>query len=348
MISISALRRATEQHYATPFALALVLMAGCASDPQGNETSIQPADTTGMQPAEIDAGAAQGKLASPCEPIAGNFERIYDPSAGELWPLYINDHTFVRGPEQQWHLFGITHTEPELAPKDTREFAHASSTNLNSPMWTKQTNALKADPALGESLLWAPHVIEQDGLYWMFYSGGGGDDGSYQIRLATSSDLVTWTREESPLFIDGYEARDPFVLRVGAQWVMYYTATDDPAGGHHIVAYRSSADLRTWSARAVAYIDPMSGKGAGPTESPFVVARDEGYYLFIASSEDYLATRVFFSADPLRFAEPAIAQLKTHAPEIVHDLDGKQYISHAGWGQGGVFLAPLSWHCASD
>jgi beta-fructofuranosidase len=30
------------------------------------------------------------------------------------------------------------------------------------------------------------------------------------------------------------------VKRVGEQWVMYYTATDDPAGGHHVVAYRTS------------------------------------------------------------------------------------------------------------
>jgi arabinan endo-1,5-alpha-L-arabinosidase len=215
-------------------------------------------------------------------------------------------------------------------------------------MWTKLPNALSADLAYGETLLWAPHVIEQDGRYWMFYSGGGGDDGSYQIRLATSSDLVTWTRQASPLFIDGFEARDPFVLRSGADWIMYYTATDDPNGGHHIVAYRTSADLVTWSPRAIAYTDSTIGTGAGPTESPFVVARDEGYYLFIGSSEDYRATRVFFSLDPRLFAEPAITHIDAHAPEIVRELDGKQYISHAGWGQGGVFLAPLAWRCAGD
>jgi beta-fructofuranosidase len=129
---------------------------------------------------------------------------------------------------------------------------------------------------------------------------------------------------------------------------MYYTATDDPDGGHFIVAYRTSADLLSWSPRAIAYADPATGTGAGPTESPSVIAREEGYYLFIGSSEDYLATRVFYSQDPLHFTGPALTQLDVHAPEIVRDLDGKEYVSHAGFGQGGVFLAPLTWRCADD
>jgi Asp-tRNA(Asn)/Glu-tRNA(Gln) amidotransferase A subunit family amidase len=33
--------------------------------------------------------------------------------------------------------------------------------------------------------------------------------------------------------ISGFDARDPFILRVGDQWVMYYTATSKPEGGNH-------------------------------------------------------------------------------------------------------------------
>ena len=52
---------------------------------------------------------------------------------------------------------------------------------------------------------------------------------SIAINLATSTDLWTWTRHpDGPLFHDGYDARDPFVIRIGEQWVMYYTATSDP------------------------------------------------------------------------------------------------------------------------
>ena len=51
----------------------------------------------------------------------------------------------------------------------------------------------------------------------------------YRIHLATSSDCTTWTRHpENPMVVDGYEARDPMVLRVDDRWVMYYTATSEP------------------------------------------------------------------------------------------------------------------------
>jgi len=341
-MSTSALRWRVPRHRAALALLAFMLAAGCTSD-------VESEQKAGVSAATVDAGAAEDPRALPCEPVSGSLARIYDPSAAELWPVYINDHTFVRGPDDQWHLFGITGVEPgALVPKAEHDFAHASSASLTSPMWTKLANALSVDPTLGETVLWAPHVIEHESRYWMFYCGGGSDDASYQMRLATSSDLVTWVRHPSPLFADGFEARDPFVLRVGAQWVMYYTATDDPDGGHFSVAYRTSTDLLSWSPRAIAYTDATTGTGAGPTESPFVIARDEGYYLFIGSSEDYLATRVFHSLDALHFSGPAITQLDVHAPEIVKDLDGKEYISHAGWGQGGVFLAPLTWRCAGE
>ena len=35
----------------------------------------------------------------------------------------------------------------------------------------------------------------------------------------------------------------------------------------------------------------------------------------------------------------------THeAAEYIVDEQGAWWVSHAGWGQGGVFLAPLSWN----
>ena len=36
---------------------------------------------------------------------AGKFTEIFDPRAGETAPWCINDHTFVRGPDGQWHVF---------------------------------------------------------------------------------------------------------------------------------------------------------------------------------------------------------------------------------------------------
>jgi arabinan endo-1,5-alpha-L-arabinosidase len=302
------------------------------------------------------AGASDGDLggAPPdCALGMGALKKIYvpKPSAnGTAW--YINDHTVIRGPDNLWHMIGITHEEP-MAPLSETMLAHATSPSLTASNWTQLPPALTADPAFGETQLWAPYIIEVDGVFYMFYCGGGVDGEHYQIELATSTDLSNWTREPKPLFIDGYQARDPFVLRVNEQWVLYYTATITPSNGfEHTVSYRTSPDLRTWSDANIAYIGPDMGMEGGLTESPFVVARGGGYYLFTGPRNDYSSTIAFYSTDPLHF-DPAGAVpteqmptlLPTHASEIVVDLDGKFYITSAGWGQGGLSIAQLAWPC---
>ena len=274
------------------------------------------------------------------EVAAGPFERIYDPSVGESSPWYINDHTFVRAPGHRWHLFGITHPEP-ADPLDEDFFAHATARSLHGP-WTKQPPVLPVDPAQGEQHVWAPHVIRHAGRWWMFYSGGDVDHTRYRMQLATSRDLRTWTRHPAnPLFQDGFDARDPYVRRVGGRWVMYYTANERPDGGHHLVAYRTSRDLIHWSGRRVAYTDPAIGTFGGPTESPFVVRRGGHWYLFVCCTGSYTGTKVLRSRDPLHFdADQVVGRIDAHAAEVIRDR-GRWWISAAGWGYGGVSLAPL-------
>jgi arabinan endo-1,5-alpha-L-arabinosidase len=285
-------------------------------------------------------GAAVAEQAD--DVTAGEFTRIYDPSVGETEPWYINDHTFVQGPDGTWHLFGITHPEPP-DPLDEDDFAHATAPSPHGP-WTKQPFALSVDEAYGETHLWAPHVIESGGVYYMFYCGGGPDGTSYQINLATSTDLWTWTRHPGgPLFRDGFDARDPFVTRIDGRWVMYYTANSDPAGGNHTVMYRTSDDLVTWSERRTVFTDPEVGTGGGGTESPFVVAHNGSWYLFIGPRGGYVGTDVFRSDNPYNFDNKVlVGHLPAHAAEVVRDGDA-WFASAAGWGQGGVHLAPLTW-----
>jgi len=320
----------------------------------------------------------------------GDFKRIYDPGTGEPSAWYFNDHTFVRDASGTWHLFGITHPQldiPEFerfctAPRtltpeqnasliqdlrasasrarqagvpwfdahDETQFGHATAPSLTTAPWRKQQPALTVDAS--EFLLWAPHVICHDDCYYMFYTAGGEPGpGSFRMHLATSTDLWSWTRHvANPLFLDGYEARDPMVLRIDGQWLMYYTATEPAQGGNHVVAYRTSNDLFTWSERHIAFTDAAQGKGAGTTESPFVVQRGDHYYLFLSMRHNYIPgyyadTEVFCSRDPLNWRlEDRVGRLDAHAAEIIRDSDGRYYVSHCGWYQGGVYLAPLHWH----
>jgi hypothetical protein len=239
-----------------------------------------------------------------------------------------------------WHVFAITHAEP-ADPLDEKSFGHATAPTPNGP-WTKQPPALVADPAAGESHIWAPYVLYDAGTYYMFYAGGTPDHTAYRMQLATSTDLVHWTRSTAnPLFTDGFDGRDPMVHKVGKQWVMYYTANSTPSGGNHIVAYRTSTDLLHWSERRTAFRHPETGTFGGPTESPFVVQRGKDWYLFICCDGGYESTKVYKSKDPLHFSiDQLVGTIQAHAAEVVQDGD-KWFVTGAGWGKGGLFVAPL-------
>jgi len=276
---------------------------------------------------------------------AGTFERIYDPSVGENEKWYINDHCFFRGADGTWHLFGITHAEP-AKPLDEKNFAHAISPELTANPWQKKPFILSAvKEKWNEEHLWAPHVIKHDNKYWMFYCAGDEDHTKYKIHLATSKDLNTWVRHpQNPMVVDGFDARDPFILKLGDEFIMYYTATDPPEKGHHIVAYRKSKDLVNWGEKNICFRDEEVGKWGGGTESPFVVRRGKYYYLFIGPRGGYVGTDVFRSENPFLWKlDDIVGHIESHALEVIRDTDGKWYASHCGWGRGGVYLAPLSW-----
>jgi arabinan endo-1,5-alpha-L-arabinosidase len=284
------------------------------------------------------------------EPVkSGEFAKIYDPSVGENAAWYINDHCFIRGRDGTWHMYGITHAEP-LGPLDEHNFSHAVADSLTQRPWRKLPFALSVDPTWNEIHLWAPHVIEHEDLYYMYYCAGDLDNSKYKIYLATSDDLIHWERHpKNPMVVDGYDARDPYILRVGDEWVMYYTATSDPKGGNHIVACQTSRDLITWSNRRTVFTDPSTGTWGGPTESPTVIRRGKTYYLFIGPRDDYRGTCIYKSQDPFHWDIKNLAgQINAHAAEVIRDSQGKWYVSHCGWGQGGVYLAPLHWNDGLD
>ncbi|HEV7298203.1 MAG TPA: hypothetical protein VGN72_02480 [Tepidisphaeraceae bacterium] len=284
---------------------------------------------------------------------AGPFTHIYDPSIGEAEPWYINDHCFVHGHDGLWHMFGITHAEPANSAEE-KSLAHATAASLAGGPWTKQPFALTADPAAGETHLWAPHVLRHGGMYYMYYCAGGNNDEQYRIHLATSPDLRQWQRvADNPVVTAGFHGRDPCVIRVRDQWVMYYTATSEPAGGWHIVAAQVSDDLVHWREPRTVFTCRFKGKWGGGTESPFVVEKDGAFYLFIGPrsisddydyGRDYDRTQVFASRDPFHFdINEMVGEIPAHAAEVAQDLDGQWYVSRCGWGRGGLYLAPLMW-----
>jgi len=275
----------------------------------------------------------------------GDFKRIYDPSIGEeAW--YINDHNFIQDEAGQWHLFGITQKEPPAPLKHWQQpewfFAHATAPDLLGP-WTRQEPVLHTAP--DEPHVWAPYVLQHDGLYYLYYCGGGKDAAHYRIQLATSKDLWHWERHpENPMVVDGFHARDPMVMRIGDQWVLYYTATHTPTGGHWVVKASTSSDLVHWSEGKEVFRSEGIGTAGGPTESPHVLTRNGKWYLFTCTNTGYNDTTVYESDSPFHWElADEVGKFPAHAAEIIAMPDGKWYASRCGWGQGGVYLAELTW-----
>ena len=276
---------------------------------------------------------------------SGEFKKIYDPSVGENEKWYINDHTIIKG-EDGYHLFGITHEEP-ADPLNEKLCAHAFTKDiLNTPM-EKLPYPFASEESRGELHFWAPHVIKHENLYYMYYCGGSLEGHhNYQINLATSKDLYTWEKyENNPLFTDGVDARDPMIMRIDNKWVMYYTCNSTPEGGNHCVAVKFSDDLLNWSDKKVIFTSDKVGTFGGPCESPFVIKENGKYFLFIgpfgAYEGAYNDTAVYVSDDPFDFKkENLVGRIPSHAAEILI-IDGKYYITRCGWGEGGVYLAPL-------
>ena len=272
-------------------------------------------------------------------------------------PFYINDHTIVRAPDGRWHLMGIFHHE--LAdPLNEIDFVHARAASGDPADWTGEDFtigkgtagvALSVDRSLGETHLWAPHVARNGNEYIMAFHSGGPDDDS-QIKIARSTDLETWQRRPlKPVFTDICTARDPMLFRAGDLWVMYYTRCDGIKTRLNGVAYRTSTDLENWSepamAMTLAKIPPLPNSGY--TESPFVFERGGWYYLSVTSYPvEYDASFLYRSRSPFSFGDVSVARFKTHAPEWVEGGDspgyGPLFITHAGWGQGGVWMSPVT------
>jgi beta-fructofuranosidase len=293
--------------------------------------------------------------------IAGKYTTIYLPEAdrfpgpdtselkaGRRYAVWVpNDHTFIKGPDGRWNLFGITHPLTSPTPLAIHE-GEFQSFHARAPVgelkdilatgaWKDLPKVLRASDRPGENpAFYAPDVIQKGDLYYMFY-------GPDPIRLATSPDLQTWT-PQGPLFSDEPSARDPSVLFWQGVYSMVYCV-------ENTVAIRTSTDLRRWSSQRT--ILRLSGNRS--PESPTIVRHGGRFYLFVCIWSGLWdgktvqgayshQTYVYQSDNLLDFSGgKQVTILDAHAPEVFQGEDGQWYISSAEWPRRGVSIAKLSW-----
>ena len=117
------------------------------------------------------------------------------------------------------------------------------------------------------------------------------------------------------------------------------------------VGVRTSKDLIHWGQSRTL----LRMKAGVAPESPSLVRFDGSFYLFVCGWDGVWdrktvagayqhRTYVYRSDDPVSFDGAAeVAQLESHAPEVLQGEDGQWYISSAEWPARGVSIARLRW-----
>ena len=298
-----------------------------------------------------------------------------------LGRTYVNDHALIYR-SGSWHLFftnGDMSIRPWTSPGNEIDIDHAVSTDLRT--WTLVASALQigSPGSLDAAHIYAPSVIEAEGRYWMLYTGNArGFFSGEQIMLASSSDLMTWTRESDDAVLRpdsswaayyprGYDSgyggpvscRDPFVIAApDGGYICYYVARmrEDSSGApaRACVAAATSNDLRHWIDRGPVLTRPVFGDDVNPythPESPCVVVRDGRYTLFWKGGS---GTRYATSDNPLNFENAEERFLATSHASKVFEWRGNWYITSCSRNVNdvmhthsdrtrGLFLAGLTW-----
>jgi sucrose-6-phosphate hydrolase SacC (GH32 family) len=270
---------------------------------------------------DVNATAGTGKDA---------LARVREIAAVRYAPAgwYMKDHCLVCK-DGRWHLFaplgkiGTSWEDP--GSEETAE--HMVSTDL--VHWQHLGTAVAAsrrdgyfDKTMGGI---APHVIQHDGTYFMFYSGWtfpskrpNFNNTGYRmsIGLATSRDLDYWEKpKEFAKDGLGVSGTDCCVVRDESKgrWLMYTWTGQTPV--------YQSRDLWHWSPAGTALTSVDMGGGIG--ESPFVMRHPQSQKWIIFFHHGYSV-----SDDPLKF--PPVRQYPFKAGW--HPIAGVK--ASGAWGDG--------------
>ena len=132
----------------------------------------------------------------------------------------------------------------------------------------------------------SPSVLIRGSTYHMWYTGN--DKFNSRIGYATSTDGITWTRQNGGAAVldkggandfDSFGVSDPCVIDEGTSFSMWFTASD---GGKLRIGYASSPDGLTWTKNPGAVVDLGDfGKfDADGASAPAVIKIGSTYYMW--------------------------------------------------------------------
>ncbi|MEE9431175.1 MAG: hypothetical protein V3V16_09050 [Melioribacteraceae bacterium] len=237
---------------------------------------------------------------------------------------HLNDFcVFQDREDSMWHAIGIMGTG--ISWSEVSLF-HSTSKDLltpfenHAPLFTD----IPADTNLSKRKH-APHIIWDEGYYHLFYRRPGGT-----IVKTKSKSLNKWDSLGEDIFEEN-DARDICILKIDDVFYMYYCQYINYEGvNRSSILLRKSTDLEKWGDAIITYVDLESVDTHSMIESPFVVKRDEGYYMFITHTRlPNETTVVLFSENPEEFPSGIktwFQEIKdSHASEII-EHNNKYYI----------------------
>jgi len=217
-----------------------------------------------------------------------------------------------------YHLFFIRHNTALPAELTETDFGHAVSNDLFHWMQLPPVLPVRLDE-WDNAHVWAPHVFERDGLWWMFYTGVTNWPGEFnhtqRMGVAVSSDLMTWNQLDGPIYDSaqtgwGWWApelpdpafRDPFVMpdpAVPGGWLMYYTGSYGADTAATVVGVAASdGDFLQWRDVKPLLITWRNYTYNQLTESPHVLFHNGLWYLFLTSNSGQPLS-FYTSTDPV-------------------------------------------------
>lgn len=257
--------------------------------------------------------------------ITSSWTRVVEYSRNHL-----NDFCLFQDNDGIWHCIGIMGTGTW---ESEQSLFHCSSKNLfgpykkHEPLLTDNPVAVKGSTDNIRPQKHAPFVIEKDGMYYMFYRRPWGT-----TLCLKSANPFEWSGLGDVVF-ERNDARDICIIKIADTYFMYYCQYEKIDGqGRACIMLRCSKDLQRWGRQEIVYIDTMQTCDHSYLESPYVVRRPGGYYLFIRHRklDEKTTTVVLYSKKPDSFPtgkRPWFHELHhVHAPEIVQ-FEGSYYIA---------------------
>ncbi|MBN1436805.1 MAG: family 43 glycosylhydrolase [Sedimentisphaerales bacterium] len=206
---------------------------------------------------------------------------------------FVKDHSFVYH-NGLFHLFSISGPAGTTWQDSGSEerFSHSISSDLVNWEFTEHVLAINWYGKEDKSKIWAPFVIEHNGVFHIFYSGISYNEprkspGDYTIRTchAVSKDLKTWEKRPAvPPPPEGIvECQDAHVYHDAetGKFYLYCIGGSNRVTG---VIVRTSTDLETWRPAKVCFrirLEDMPYRSTHPTESPFVLKHEGNLFLLL-------------------------------------------------------------------